>query len=83
MGEWITGFSHYEVGGDALLAKLCAHICHDRGYTNVICESDVLEAVKIFIGSNSHNLHVHASNILQISEALQQEEKLYFGAYFA
>jgi hypothetical protein len=70
---------HYEVGGDALLAELRAiqigiDICHNRGYTNVICESDCLEAVKIFIGSGSHNLHVHASTILHISDALQQEE---------
>ena len=78
-GEWVAGFSHYEVGGDALLAELHAiqigiDICHNRGYTNVICESDCLETVKIFISSSSHNLHVHASTILQISEALQQEE---------
>lgn len=48
-------------------------ICHNRGYTNVICESDCLEAVNI-IGSSRHNLHVHASTILQIFKALQQEE---------
>jgi len=78
-GEWIAGFSHYEVGGDALLAELHAiqigiDICHNRGYTNVTCESDCLEAVNIFIGLSSHNLHVHASTILQISETLRQEE---------
>jgi len=78
-GEWIAGFSHYEVGGDALLVELRAiqigiDICHNRSYTNVICESDCLEVVKIFIGSSSHNLHVHASTILQIFEALQQED---------
>ena len=40
----------------------------------MICESDCLEVVNIFIGSGSHNLHVHSSTILQISEVLQQEE---------
>ena len=41
-GDWITGFSHYEAGGDALLAELRAiqiglDFCSKKGYVNIIC----------------------------------------------
>ncbi|KEH19689.1 hypothetical protein MTR_8g466640 [Medicago truncatula] len=43
--DWITEFSHYEVGGGALLAELRAiqkglDFCSNKGYVNIICESD-------------------------------------------
>jgi hypothetical protein len=51
-GDWIAGFSHYEAGGDALLAELCAiqiglDFCSLKGYAKIICECDCLEAVDL------------------------------------
>ncbi|KEH42076.1 hypothetical protein MTR_1g060780 [Medicago truncatula] len=53
-GDLIAGFSHYEVGGDALLAELraiyiCLDFCCKKCYDNIICESDCLESVELII----------------------------------
>jgi len=69
------GFSHYEDGGDALLAELRAiqiglDFCCKKGYVNIICESDCLEAVDLIIDSRDHHLHTYATDILHIRDAL-------------
>ena len=76
-GDWIAGFSHYEAGGDALLAELRAiQIGHDfsslKGYVNIICESDCLEVVDLIIDCRDHTLHTYATNILYIRNALYE-----------
>jgi hypothetical protein len=53
-GDWIADFSHYEIGGDVLLAELrasqiCLDFCSKKGYVNNICENDCLEAVYLII----------------------------------
>ena len=50
--DWIAGFSHYEAGGGGLLAELRAiqiglDFCSKKGYVNIICESDCLDAVDL------------------------------------
>ena len=57
--DWIAGFSHYEAGGDALLADLRAiqigiDFCSLKGYVNIIYESDCLEAVDLIIDGRDH-----------------------------
>lgn len=76
-GEWLAGFSYSQDGGDALLAELIAihmglELCHARGFTQIVCESDCLEAVNLFPVANTHVLHAHASIIIQISKAMQR-----------
>lgn len=76
-GGWIAGFSYPQTGGDALLAELLAiqrglELCHTKGFEQIICESDSLEAVQLFSMDSTHALHSYASLILQISEALQR-----------
>ena len=67
-GDWIAGFSHYEVGGDALLAELRAtqidlDFCGKKGYVNIICESDCLETVDLIIVGRDHTLHTYATDV--------------------
>jgi hypothetical protein len=74
-GDWIAGFSHYEAGGDALLAELRAiqiglDFCSNKGYVNIICESDCLEAVDLIIADRDHTLHTYATDILHIRDVL-------------
>jgi len=74
-GDWITSFSHYEVGGDAFLAYLRAiqidlDFCSKNGYVNIICESDCLEAVDLIIVGSDHTLHTYAIDILHIRDDL-------------
>ena len=76
-GDWIADFSHYEAGGDALLAELRAiqiglNFCSLKGYANIICESDCLEAVDLLIAGCDHSLHTYAIDILHIKDALQE-----------
>ncbi|XP_039688729.1 uncharacterized protein [Medicago truncatula] len=74
-GDWIAGFSHYEAGGDALLAELRAiriglDFCNLKGYVNIICESDCLKAVDLIIDGRDHTLHTYATDILHIRDVL-------------
>ena len=76
-GDWIAGFSHYESRGDALLAELRAiqiglGFCRKKGYVNIICESDCLEAIDLIIAGCDHTLHIYATNILHIRDALHR-----------
>jgi len=70
-GTWITGFTHFENGGDALLAELRATqlwitTYYDIGYTSIICESDNLEAVNLIHNLDNASLHVYAYVLLEI-----------------
>ena len=74
-GDWIAGFSHYEAGGDALLAELRVIqigllFCSLKGYVSIICESDCLEAIDLIIDGRDHTLHTYAIVILHIRDAL-------------
>ena len=74
-GDWIAGFSHYGAGADALLVELRAiqigfDFCNLKGYVNIICESDRLEAVDLIIDGSDHTLHTYATDILHIRDAL-------------
>jgi len=74
-GDWIASFSHYEAGGDALLDELRAiqiglDFCSLKGYVNIICESDYLEAVNLIIDGRDHTLHTYATDFLHIRDAL-------------
>lgn len=75
-GDWIADFSPYEVGGDALLVdqlrviEMCLDFCCNRGYNNIICESDSLEAVEIFVACCDHTLHTYVINIVHIRYTL-------------
>jgi predicted amidohydrolase len=76
-GKWIAGFTHFENGGDALFAELRAiqlgiATCYDIGYTHVICECDCLEAIDLILNVTNVSLHVYASVLLEISDALHQ-----------
>ncbi|XP_024628672.1 uncharacterized protein [Medicago truncatula] len=79
-GDWITGFSHYEVEGDALLAELrailiCLNFCSRKGYVNIICKSDCFEVVDLIIDGHDHTLHTYATHILHIRDVLHENEK--------
>jgi hypothetical protein len=70
-GDWIAGFSDYEAGGDALLAELRViqiglDFCSLKGYDNITCESDCLEAIDLIIDGRDHTLHTYATDILHI-----------------
>ena len=72
-GDWIAGL------GDALLAELRViqiglDFCSRKGYVNIICESDWLEAVDLIIASRDHTLHTYATDILHIRDALHGNE---------
>ena len=74
-GDWIAGFSHYEAGGDVLLAVLHAiqiglDFCSLKGYVKIICESDCLEAVELIIDGRDHTLQTYATDILHIRDVL-------------
>jgi len=74
-GDWIAGFSHYEAGGDALLAELRAvrlalDFCSKKGYVNIICEIGCLEAVDLIIADRDQTLHTYASDIQHIRDVL-------------
>jgi len=74
---WISEFSHYEVGGDALLAELRdIHIgldlCQERGYNNINCVIDCLETVELFVASRDHTSHTYAPNILHLRDVLHK-----------
>ena len=74
-GDWIAGFSYYKAEGDALLTELRViqiglDFCSKKGYVNIICESDCLEAVDLIIDSRDHHLHTYATYILHIRDAL-------------
>jgi len=76
-GDWIAGFSHYEVGGDVLLAELCViqiglDFCSKKSYVKIIYESDCLEAVDLIIDGHDHTLHTYATNILHIRDVLHE-----------
>jgi len=73
--DWIDGFSHFGVRGDALLAKLRAirmalDFCRNQGYNNIICKSGCLEAVELFVVGRDHTLYTYATNILHIRDIL-------------
>jgi len=77
--DWIADFSHYEDGGDALLAELRAiqiglDFCSTKGYVNIICESDCLEAVDLITAGHGHTLHTYATDILHIRDDLYVNE---------
>jgi len=62
-GDWIAGFSYYKAEGDALLTELRViqiglDFCSKKGYVNIICESDCLEAVDLIIVGRDHMLHI-------------------------
>jgi hypothetical protein len=48
-GDWVTEFSHHEIGGDVLLAELRAiqmkfEFCRNKSYSNNnVCESNCLQ----------------------------------------
>ena len=76
-GDWIAGFSHYEVGGDALLVELLAiqiglEFCSKKGYVNIIRESNCLEAIDLIIAGCDHTLHTYATDILHIRDVLHE-----------
>jgi hypothetical protein len=75
-GNWIAGFTHFANGGDALLAELRAiqigiATCYDLGYTHFIGESDCLEVINLILNVTNVSLHVYASVLLEISDALR------------
>ncbi|PNX88853.1 protease IV [Trifolium pratense] len=55
-GDRMADFSHYEVGGDSLLAELLAIQMRLEFSRNIVCESDCLEAVKLFNARQDHTL---------------------------
>ncbi|GAU21288.1 hypothetical protein TSUD_286980 [Trifolium subterraneum] len=62
-GSWIVGFTHFENGGDALLTELHAiqhgiATCYDLCYTNIISESNCLEAVDLIHNLKNASLYV-------------------------
>jgi hypothetical protein len=74
-GNWITGFTHFINGGDALLAKFHAiqlgiATCYDLGYTHFICKNDCLEAIDLIFNVTNVSLHVYVYVLLEISDAL-------------
>jgi len=76
-GDWIAGLSHYEIGGDVLLAELraiqiCLDFCSKKDYVKIICESDFLEAVDLIIVGCDHTLHTYATVIFHIRDALHE-----------
>ena len=69
------GFTHFAIGGDALLAELCAiqlgiATCYDLSYTHFIRESDCLEAIDLILNVTNVSLHVYAYVLLEISDPL-------------
>jgi hypothetical protein len=73
----VTDFSHHEIGGDAMLAKLPAiqmglEFCRSKGYSNIVCESNGLDAVELFNAGRDNALHVHATDILHIKDVLHE-----------
>jgi len=78
-GDKIAIFSHYKVEGDTLLAKLRAiqtslYFCHNKGYNNIIRESDCLKAVDPFVVDCNHTLHTYATTILYIKDVLHEND---------
>jgi len=74
-GNWITGFTHFENGGDALLAELRViqleiSTCYDLGYTHFIYESDCLEAIDLILNVTNVSLRVYTFVLLEILDAL-------------
>jgi len=44
--------------------------CRNKSYNNIMCESDCLKVVELFVVGSDHTLHTHATNILHIKEFL-------------
>lgn len=70
--NWITSFTHFEDGGDALLAELRAilmglKLCYDIGYKAIVCECDCLEAVSLVNSRDDHSLHCYVSTLRECS----------------
>nr|KYP62772.1 Putative ribonuclease H protein At1g65750 family [Cajanus cajan] len=63
-GKWIFGFSKNMGRGDHILAELYAiklglEICWNKGWRNIICETDCREAMKCIIeGNNLRHSHL-------------------------
>ena len=77
--RFITGFSHHEFGGDAFLAESRAiqiglNFRSKKGYGNIICENDCLEAVDLIIDGRNHTLHTYAIDILHTRDALYETD---------
>jgi hypothetical protein len=63
-GDWVADFSHFEIEGDVLQAKLFViymslDFCHNKNH-NIIYESGCLKFVELFIVSLDHALHTYA-----------------------
>ena len=83
-GNWIAEFTRFANSGDALLVglraiqlgiacvkkKLEIATFYDLGYTHFNCESDCLEAIDLIFNVTNVSLHVYASVLLEISNAL-------------
>lgn len=70
-GEWAVSFSHYEFGGDTLLVELCViqmspDLCYNKGYNNLIYESDCMEVIDQINVRCDHTLHIYMISLLQI-----------------
>jgi len=77
--DLIVGFSRFEVEGDVLLAELRAiqmglDFCRNKGYNNIICESDCLEAIELFVVGRDHTLDTYVTDILHIRDILHEND---------
>jgi len=52
--------------------QISLDFCRKKGYVNIICESDCLEAVDLIIDDHDHTLHIYATVILHIRDVLHE-----------
>jgi hypothetical protein len=67
--NWVVDFSHYKVGGEALLVELYViqmrlEFCRNKSYNNIVCENDYLEVVELV---NVGRLIIHCTFMLNTS----------------
>jgi hypothetical protein len=80
-GDWVADISHYDVGGNALLAELRAiqmglKFCRNKGYNNIVCKNDCLEVVELFNAGRDNTLHVYAIDILHIQDVRHEIDSI-------
>lgn len=79
-GDLMFGFSHFENGGDALLAELRAmelglELFLLRVLRRFICESDCLKAVTLVLTKNINCLHIYVHMILRVIDLMAKYKK--------
>jgi len=52
--------------------QICLDFCNKKGYVNIICENNCLEAVELIIVGRDHTLHTYVIDILHIRDALHE-----------